>query len=172
MKIVRGLLDRLALVAGVLVGGVLPSFMAQYRQRIGGQLAQVLLDLAPFQQIANLRHRGSLDALIQHHLNSADATFQSEGAAIKAMADSALRLREAAAGLDAPVLQQLGYLLSHPDPDAVRATWEVYAPSFGFSVEALGLAAATGIGFWLVFHLFWMLVASFGSQQRTRPRTR
>ena len=82
MSLIRGLLDRVVLVGGVLSGGTTSSFIAQYRQCIGGHLDQVLQDIAPFQQIANLRHGGSLDALIQHHLKSTDPTFYDEGAAI------------------------------------------------------------------------------------------
>lgn len=156
MGFVRGLLDRALLIGGVLAGGTAPSFIAQYRQRIGGQLHQVLQDLAPFQQIANLQHGGSLDALVRYHLNSTDATFHSEGAAIKAMMDSAQQLRQAFEGLSGTLAEQLLFLSKHADPNVMRATWEVYVPSFVFSADSLILAASVGLALWLSFHTAWI----------------
>jgi hypothetical protein len=159
MSLVQGLLDRAVLVGAVLAGGTLPSFMAQYRQRIGGQLEQVLLDLSPFQQIANLRHGGSLDALVMYHLGSADATFHDEGIGIRTMMDAVLRLREAVEGLSGGLGQQLWYITRYADTDVLRATWEVYQPSFSLTPEGLVFAASAGIVVWLLFLFFWWLVS-------------
>jgi hypothetical protein len=41
MSMIRGLLDRLVLIGGVLVGGCVPGFITQYHQRVGGRLDQV-----------------------------------------------------------------------------------------------------------------------------------
>lgn len=166
MEFIRGLLDRLLLVGGVLAGGTAPSFVAQYRQRIGGHLNQVLQDLAPFQQIANLYHGGSLDALVQHHLNSPDVTFHKEGAAIKAMMDAAQHLREIFEGLSGNLAQQLWFLSKHADPNVLSATWEVYAPSFVFSVDSIILAATTALVLWLVFHGAWIVSSFLVSRMR------
>jgi sensor c-di-GMP phosphodiesterase-like protein len=159
MSVLRTVLDRAVLVAAVLCAGMAPSFMAQYRQRVGGHLAQALQDLAPFQQIANLRHRGSLEALVQHHLQSSDPTFQAEGAAIRAMMESVQRLKEAVEGLSGTLAHQLLYLLQHPDPDLARATWAIYQPSFAMSMEGLVFALSAGLLIWLVFLGIWWLVA-------------
>jgi hypothetical protein len=60
MKFVRDILDRIVLLAAVVAAGCIPSFIVQYRQRAGGRLDQVLADLAPFQEIADRNHGGSL----------------------------------------------------------------------------------------------------------------
>ena len=151
VRIVSGILDRIILVVGVIGGGTIPSFVAQYRQRIGGALEQVQRDLAPFQEIANQRYDGSLQALVEHHLHSADATFHSEGAAITAMIESAQRLREAAQALNTDLLHQLFYLLKNADAQMLAATWGIFKPSFGLSMDSLVLAAVTGVAAWLVF---------------------
>ncbi|HYW56692.1 MAG TPA: DUF2937 family protein [Polaromonas sp.] len=166
MNLVRGFLDRIVLIGGVLCGGMTPSFMAQYRQRVGGQLSQVVQDLAPFQQIANLRHQGSLDALVAHHLKSTDPTFQAEGAAIKAMVDAALRLKEAFEGLNGTLTQQVGYLLQHADPEVLKATWSIYQPSFLLSIDGLIFAVSFGLIVWLVFLGTWMIVAGLATRGR------
>jgi hypothetical protein len=160
MNLIRGILDRLVLVAAILAGGCVPSFMAQYRQRVGGRLDQVLRDLAPFDQIAQRDFGGSLDALIRHHLASPDNTFHQEAAAIQQMVDAVARLREAAAALDTGVYHQFTWLLRHADPDLAQATWSAWRPSFDLSPDALSFALVAGLTLWLLFLLIWYATAA------------
>ena len=157
MPFIRGILDRIILVAGVVAAGCIPSFIAQYRQRVGGRLDQVLQDLAPFQTIANQFHHGSLHELIQHHLASIDATFHDEGAALQAMVDSAEQLRQALQALNTDLFHQLIYLLTGADPIIAHATWEIFSPSFNLTVESVVFAFVAGISIWLIFLGVWIL---------------
>ena len=162
----RGLLDRALLVAGVVAGGMVPSFLAQYRQRVGGALGQALKDLAPFQEIADRFHGGSLDRLIAHHLASPDATFHAEGAAIRAIVDSVASLQATLAALDTDVFRQLLHLLRAPDAPMLQATWEAFRPAFGLNADSLFMAAAFGLSLWLVFLALWWCVAALVSRLR------
>jgi hypothetical protein len=161
MAFIRGILDRIILVVGVVAAGCIPSFIAQYRQRVGGRLDQVLQDLAPFQAIADQFHHGSLQELIQHHLASVDSTFHDEGAAIQVMVDSAEQLRQALQALNTDLLHQLIYLIPNVDPLIARATWEIFSPSFNLTVESVVFAVAVGVAIWLVFLAVWSLFALF-----------
>lgn len=154
----RGILDRIVLVAGVVAAGCIPSFIVQYRQRVGGMLEQVILDIAPFQAIANQYHNGSLKALIQHHMDSTDLTFYNEGAAVQAMVESAERLRKVFQALDTDLFHQLGYMITKTDPLIARATWDVFTPSFGLSVESIVLASVVGVLIWLAFLSVWYVI--------------
>src|ERR1700722_2212085 len=100
MKAVRAILDRIVLLCAVIAAGCIPSFIVQYRQRAGGRLDQVLADLSPFQEIANRNHGGSLAELIRYHLQSSDATFHQEGAALQSMVQAGGRVRAMLAALD------------------------------------------------------------------------
>jgi hypothetical protein len=166
MSFIRGLLDRVVLVGGVLLGGVTPSFVAQYRQRVGGHLNQVLNDLAPFQEIANRFHQGSLETLVQYHLNSTDATFHQEGVAIKAMMDSAQRLKQAFDSLSGDIFHQLWFLSRNADPNILQATWAIYQPSFVLSVDSMIFAAFVGVTLWLLFLAGWGFVTALVSHVR------
>ena len=53
MLFLRGLLDRLFFACAIVAGDLVPGFIAQYRQRLGGRLDQALLDLAPWQRLAS-----------------------------------------------------------------------------------------------------------------------
>jgi hypothetical protein len=157
MEFIRGILDRIILVVGVVAAGCIPSFIAQYRQRVGGRLDQVLQDIAPFQAIANQSHHGSLQELIRYHLASADATFHNEGAALQAMVDSAYQLRQALDALNTDLFHQMFYMLTKADPLIARATWEIFSPAFNLTPESIVFAAIIGVTIWLVFLALWML---------------
>ncbi|MEO8331983.1 MAG: DUF2937 family protein [Gallionella sp.] len=158
MALLRGILDRIVLVASVIAAGCIPSFIAQYRQRVGGMLDQVLKDLAPFQTIANQIHHGSLQELIRHHLESSDQTFYNEGAAVRAMVESAERLRQVFQALDTDLFHQLSYLIVRIDPLIAHATWDAFSPSFGISVESIVFGSVVGISIWLVFMSVWYVI--------------
>jgi Protein of unknown function (DUF2937) len=159
MAFVRGILDRIVLVAGIVAAGCIPSFIAQYRQRVGGRLDQVIQDLAPFQEIANQFHHGSLQELILHHLASPDSTFHNEGAAIQAMVNSAEQLRRALEALNTDLFHQLVYLLTKIDPLIARATWETFLPSFSLTTESVIFAFIVGVIIWLAFFAVWYIFA-------------
>ncbi len=159
MAFVRGILDRIVLVTGVVAAGCVPSFIAQYRQRVGGRLDQVLQDLAPFQEIANQFHHGSLQELIQHHLASPDSTFHNEGAAIQAMLASSEQLRRVLEALNTDLFHQLVYLLTRIDPVIARATWGIFSPSFNLTAESVIFALIVGSIIWLVFFTVWYVLA-------------
>ena len=155
MGLIRGVLDRVVLVAAILAAGCVPSFIAQYRQRVGGRLDQVVQDLKPFEQIAQRDFSGSLGALIQHHRDSLDTSFHREGAAIQQMVDAAAQLREAVAALDTNLYGQFAWLVLHPDPDLFRATWSAWRPSFDLSLDGLTFAILAGLALWGLFLLIW-----------------
>jgi hypothetical protein len=160
MNFIRGIFDRILLVAGTVAAGCIPSFIAQYRQRVGGRLDQVLKDLEPFQQIANQYHHGSLKELIQHHLNSSDRTFHDEGAAVQAMVSSAEQFRRAIQALDTDLFHQMTYLLTGGmDPLIARAAWEIYSPSFNLTFESIVFASIVGVLIWMVFLSVWYAFA-------------
>ena len=161
MNLLREILDRLILVGAILAAGCVPSFMVQYRQRIGGMLDQALRDLAPFQEIARRYHGGDIGKLVKHHLASTDPTFRAEGQAIQAMVDSVARLREASVALQSDLWGQATWLARHGDADVAKGTWDAFVPAMSFTPEALLFAFATGVAIWLAFLAIWFGVSRF-----------
>jgi hypothetical protein len=170
MSTVRALLDRVVLLAAVVAAGCIPSFIVQYRQRLGGRLDQVLADLSPFQEIANRNHGGSLAELIRYHLASTDATFHQEGAALQSMVLSAERLRAMLAGLDTDLVHQCAYLLLHHDDELLRATWGGFQPGFTLDLQGVVFALAVGVTLWAIFLGLWFGVAYLFDALRRGPR--
>jgi Protein of unknown function (DUF2937) len=158
MRLIRGLIDRLLLLAAAIMGGLVPGFISQYRQRLGGRLDQALADLAPWQQLADQFHHGHLTELIQYHLASRDPTFHAEGAIIQSLVQTVARLQVAVDALHATLFQQLAYLSTHTEPELARATFRDWVPTFALSVEGLAFALTFALAVWLIFHALWRLV--------------
>jgi ABC-type microcin C transport system permease subunit YejB len=186
VNVLGAILDRIVLLIAVVAAGCIPSFIVQYRQRMGGRLDQVLADLSPFQAIADRYHGGSLAELIRYHLQSSDATFHQEGAALQSMVQAAEQLRAMLAALDTDLLHQCGYLLLHHDMTLLRATWAGYQPGFTLDLPSAVFALAVGVVLWAIFLGVWHGVARLlralrsgasrpparGPQRRTEPRLR
>ena len=158
MSLLRGILDRIVLVGAVLAAGCVPSFVAQYRQRLGGMLDQATKDLALFQDIANRFHGGDLQRLIKHHLASTDPTFRSEGTAIQTLVENVAQLKASLAALDTDFYGQLFHLARNGDPTVAKATWDAFVPAMSLTGEALLFAFATGVIVWLAFLVIWVTV--------------
>jgi hypothetical protein len=171
MLLVRGLLDRVLLICAVVAGGLVPGFIAQYRQRLGGRLDQARLDLAPWQHLADQYYGGSLDKLVQYHLDSSDPKFHAEGAIIRALMDGVQQLQGAADALHASLLRQLGYLALHADPALTRATYHDWVPTFALSTDGIVFALCFAVALWLLFHALWWLGAQLAGL-RGRPALR
>jgi hypothetical protein len=170
MRIVRGLLDRLLLISAVVAGGLIPGFIAQYRQRLGGRLDQARLDLAPWQKVADQFYHGDIQRLIQYHLDSGDAKFHAEGGAIRSLVDSVHQLQSAVDALHGSLFQQAAYLLLHADRGTARATFADWVPTFALSAEGLVFALAFAVAIWLVFHAVWQLTVLAGRRLGRGPQ--
>ena len=138
MFFLRNLFDRVLLLAAFVAGGLVPGFIAQYVQRLGGRLDQARLDLEPWQKIADQFHGGDIEKLIQYHLNSVDPTFHSEGVVIRSLVDTVHQLQSAVAALHTTLFHQVSYLALHADPGLARATYN----RLGSHFRALGRGSA------------------------------
>lgn len=156
---IRALIFIAVFAAGFAAGGIFPSFSAQYHQILQARYEQVSIDLEPFQQIADRYHGGSMDALIQHHLNSTDPTFYAEGEAIQLMLDSQAQLAESKATAQSPYIDQAVYLYRHLDQDVADQVWQGFTPTLVTSERGVtfSLTVAT-----IVLAGFWGLWAALG----------
>jgi DUF2937 family protein len=170
MLILRGFLDRLLLVCAMVAGGLVPGFIAQYRQRLGGRLDQARLDLAPWQRLADQFYQGDVGKLIQYHVDSNDPRFHAEGAVIRSLLASVQQLQSAADALHGNLFQQVAYLALHADAGLARATLADWVPTFAVSGEAVLLALLFALGVWLLFHALWRLLALIGKRASRRRR--
>lgn len=168
MALVRGLLDRALLLLAFVAGGLMPGFIAQYRQRLGGRLDQARLDLEPWQRLADQYQHGNLGELIRYHLASTDATFRAEGVVIQSLEATVKQLQSAVDALQGSLFSQMGYLLGHTDPGLARATLRDWVPTFALSAEGLLFAALFALAVWLLFQGAWWLLARSSARLQRR----
>ncbi len=171
MSIIRGLIDRLLLICAIVAGGLVPGFISQYRQRLGGMLDQARLDLAPWQRIAAQYFHGDLAQLIQYHLASKDPTFHAEGAAIGSLVASVQHLQSEVAALHGNLFHQAVYLSLHVDPAIAHATLGDWVPTFGLSTEGIAFALIFALSLWLLFQILWS-AGAIGGRGLARRRAR
>lgn len=172
MLFLRGLLDRILLVCAVVAGGLVPGFIAQYRQRLGGRLDQARLDLAPWQRLADQYYQGDIDRLIRYHLESADPKFHAEGGIIRALLETVQRLQSAVDAMHGSLFHQAAYLALHADPGLAGATWRDWVPTFALSAEGIVFALVFAAVTWLAFHALWRLLALLRSRPANARRAR
>ena len=170
MPIVRGLLDRVILVSAAVGGGLVPGYIAQYRQRLGGRLDQARIDLQPWQNLADKFYHGDIEKLIQYHLSSTDATFHSEGAIIRTLVDTVHRLQAAVDAMHGSLASQAAYLALHGDPGIASAAFADWVPTFALSADGLLFAAIFAVVIWLAFHSVWWAGARGGRALRRPPQ--
>ena len=156
---IRSIIFITVFVGGFFAGGLFPSFSTQYHLRLQAQYDQVSIDLAPFEEIASRYHGGSLDALVQHHLDSTDPTFHAEGEAIQLMINSQAQLSESKAAAEAPYVDQLLYFYRHADNHVAQATLDSFTPVMVTTENAITFALTIGTIVILVFWAGWALLA-------------
>ncbi|HTY50195.1 MAG TPA: DUF2937 family protein [Steroidobacteraceae bacterium] len=160
MVFLRGLIDRVLLVSTAVAGGLVPGFINQYRQRLGGRLDQARMDLAAWQKIADQFFQGDIHKLIQNHAASADAAIRAESRLVQSLADAVVNLQSAADALHGSLWHQVAYLAVHSDPELVHATLTDWTPTFSLAPEGLLFAALCALTAWAVFHVLWWLIAT------------
>jgi hypothetical protein len=155
---------------GFFAGGMFPSFSTQYHLRLQAQYDQVSIDLAPFEEIARRYHGDSLEALVQHHLNSTDPTFHAEGEAIQMMIDSQIRLAESKAAAEAPYVDQVLYFYRHTDDSVAQATFGSFTPTLVTTENAITFALTIGTITLLIFWAGWsILMLAFKRRNSSAP---
>lgn len=146
---IRGLMDRLVLLGGVLAGGALPSFMQQYRQRLGGRLDQAREQLEDWQGLADRLHGGDLAALVAHHRQSGDATFVQEAVLIESVQAEVVALQDAVSAIQGGSWEQLAGMLGHLRTADLQATLTLFEPAFPLTPQGISFALVFGGVLWL-----------------------
>jgi hypothetical protein len=146
------LIDRILLLAAVLLSTQLPHFVDQYTQRIGGHYETEQAYLERFQDIADEFFRGDLSLMVQEFKASQQGSIVRMGELIEGSLERTAALKQALAILRGDdFLQKLGHLATTPDRTVVEGTLGDFQPGMPFSQEALLCGASGGILSLLLF---------------------
>jgi Protein of unknown function (DUF2937) len=144
---------------GLLVGVQVPGFVDQYAKRVSAHHSEVAKNVAGFQETADRYFSGSIEALIAHHVASADSAFRDEAGSIRQMYDRLTALRAELAALRGPLIKQIVHVLVHPNREILDETRSEYTYAVTLSPAAVvsGLTAGAVLAM-LVEALFSGLV--------------
>lgn len=125
----------------VLYGIQVPNFVIQYEQRLDAHYNEVTQNLSGFQRVADEQHGGSLDALINKHRNSQDATFRSEADAIQSLKDRFDFFSSEKNAMQGSLLGKVMHLAGQGQSELIRDTFRQYS----FSVPLNSTAIMSGL---------------------------
>lgn len=147
-------LDRLLLLASILLFTQLPHFMDQYTQRIAGhyEVEQAYLDR--FQDIADEFFHGDLNLMVRDFKTSRQGSIVRIGELIEGSMLRVEALQQALSVLRGDnFLQKLAYLATTPDREVAKGTAMDFQPGMPFSMEAVLCGASGGLLSVLLFAL-------------------
>jgi hypothetical protein len=146
------ILDRLLLLAAVLLFTQAPHFMDQYTQRIGGNYETEQAYLEKFQDIADEFFSGDMNLMVQEFKASRQGSIIRIGELIEGSIQRAEALQQALVVLRGDnFLQKLAYLATAPDRTVVEGTLGDFQPGMPFSLEAVLCGVSGGLLSLLLF---------------------
>lgn len=117
-------------LVALMIANQVPVFTNQYEQRIAAALDQSIEDNFYFHEIVDQQFGGDVEGFIQHHLDSEDPTFHTEGEVFRRNFDREAELwKEHKIRSDGSLLDNVRYIALHGDRNVIRGAWEIYRPA-------------------------------------------
>lgn len=154
----KGIIDRLFVVAGALLFSQFPLFMQEYAMRLSGHVDELRYQFDAIKKIAILSGK-TLEQYIEKFSSHSDLDFARQGALIEAMQARFVRLSESLSLLqEASPFTKPFLFITRVDWTIGKASLEGFKPGILFTLEgafyvAAGMAAGYG--------LFKLLLVSF-----------
>jgi hypothetical protein len=121
----------------LLIGVQAPNLVDQYQKRVDAHLQEVMVNLKPFQDIANQYFGGNMDKLLEMHRSSSEKPFQDEGAAIEKMIQRKARFESELAALNTTLPARIAHVLFNGDPELRDETLAQYSYTVPLNQDAL-----------------------------------
>ena len=172
MFIIKGLLDRVLFALGVLLFMQAPHFVDQYSQRLGGYYQAQLNHLEQYQQIAQTKHQGNLDSLIQEFTSSTNASVRDTGQNISVIQEQTKAVKIDLNVLDnKPFVAKIMHLLTSMRYEIAQQTFVNYKPGVPFSIEAFVCALLGGVLMSSLFNSFLFVPRLFKRKPTKKSRS-
>jgi len=125
----------------LLVGIQLPNLADQYTKRIDAHLKEVVINMRPFQIVADQYANGSLDSLIAMYRRSTEPAFKASANAIGQMAQRKKRFEAEAAAMQKNLPLRVLHMLLGGDKEILDETLEQYSYNVPLNQEAIVFGA-------------------------------
>lgn len=141
---IRDYLRLIVFAAGLLAGVQLPGFVDQYAKRVDAHYQEARRNFAGFQDTADRHFNGDVDAMIEHHMESADVVFREDGASIRRLWLRVQLLTQELAAVQQPFLKRSAHVLFHANDELMAETRVNYTYVVPLDQEAV--ISGIGIG--------------------------
>jgi hypothetical protein len=155
---------------GLLVGVQVPGFVDQYAKRVSAHHSEVAKNVAGFQETADRYFSGSLEALIAHHVASADRAFRDEAGSIRQMYDRLTALTAELAALRGPLIKQIVHVAFHPNREILDETRSEYTYTVTLRPAAVVSGLTTGAVLAVVVEALFLGLVHLLRPRRGPPR--
>jgi hypothetical protein len=129
---------------GLLVGIQVPGFVDQYAKRVSAHQIEVARNFRGFQETADRYFGGNVEALIAHHITSADEPFKDEARSIREMYQRLTVLTAELAALRGPLIQQIVHVVLRPNKEILDETWSEYTYTVPLNPAAVVCGVSIG----------------------------
>ena len=154
---------------GLLIGVQVPGFVDQYAKRVSAHQIEVARNFAGFQETADRYYGGSVEALIAHHVASADPAFNDEARSIRAMYQRLTALTAELAALQGPLIARIVHVALRPNPEILAETRAAYSYTVPLSPPAVVSGITIGAVLAMLVEALLLGVARLLRPRRTRP---
>lgn len=153
----RYLIVIIACVA-LIIGVQIPNLLDQYQKRVDAHLREVLVNIQPFQAIANKYFAGDMSKLVEMHRASAEKLFQEEGAAIEQMLQRKLRFETDLAALNTSLPQKLLHIVLRGDHEMLAEVRSQYTYAVPLNQDALIFGTTVALLILMIVELIFTLL--------------
>lgn len=148
-----GILDRLTVILGALLGAQIPGFISHYQQRLGGHLDEAQAHVAAWQQNADSHYDGNLDALVLDYQHNPNPSVVETGEKVVADLDRLATLEQASQALDQADAWHLPLVfVEHLDRHLALSTLQDYVLNIPTDLAGMGYAAVGALLGGLCYH--------------------
>ena len=152
LKFLESIIDRIVAVAGAIIFFQIPTFLVQYKQRLGGHVDELARLIKQYKSAAASNGK-SVEEYISLHLNSGVNEFISTG---KLMTENMERFNELSIALqnlsDSSGIKKLFVFLKSVNFDIFKETYKDFVPGISFNLDSI-LYCIAGIIFSMLLYL-------------------
>ncbi|WP_416305567.1 DUF2937 family protein [Neptunicella sp. SCSIO 80796] len=160
MNKINHYLSMLCFALGIMLGVQLPNWVNQYVQRVDAHFREAELAIAPYQLLADQLFDGSMQALIDKHLQSLEPLFKREAEPIRAQYQRWQYLQKLHQQLQGNFWRQLQHIALHADQAIVNETLESYQATVPLNRLAIICGLLGGILASILYELVTALLVS------------
>ncbi|MCL2155228.1 MAG: DUF2937 family protein [Leptospirales bacterium] len=152
LKFLEAVIDRIVSVVGAVIFIQIPTFLVQYKQRLGGHVDELARLINQYKSAAAGNGK-TVEEYIGLHLNSGVNEFISTG---KLMTENMERFNELSLALlnlsESSGIKKLFVFLKSMDFDIFKETYKDFVPGISFSLDSI-LYCIVGIIFAMLLYL-------------------